>query len=113
MTFNPSPTKSEIDHLNKLIAQKQFGEALGFLEAMRDRLGIEQRKWLDERISEIKRTLNYNRYVDDYNRAVDFYNQRRFDDAIAVLEKLLATLPEGRESESARSLLNDALKTLN
>ncbi|MBD3856942.1 MAG: hypothetical protein IFK92_10570 [Acidobacteria bacterium] len=80
---------------------------------MRDRLGIEQRKWLDERISEIKRTLNYNRYVDEYNRAVDFYNQHRFDDAIAVLEKLLATLPEGRESESARSLLNDALKTLN
>ena len=113
MTFNPSPTKSEIDHLNELIAQKQFGEALGFLEAMRDRLGIEQRKWLDERISEIKRTLNYNRYVDEYNRAVDFYNQHRFDDAIAVLEKLLATLPEGRESESARSLLNDALKTLN
>ena len=113
MTFNPSPTKSEIDHLNKLIAQKHFGEALGFLESMRDRLGIEQRKWLDERISEIKRTLDYNRYVDEYNRAVDFYNQRRFDDVIAVLEKLLATLPEGRESESARSLLNDALKALN
>lgn len=110
MTFNPSPTTREIDHLNHLIASKKWQTALEFLEAMRGRLGPEQMEWLDDRIVEIQRTLDYNRYVDEYNRAVDFYNERRYEDAIQVLRTLIPTLPEGREAESAKALLKDALE---
>jgi uncharacterized protein YicC (UPF0701 family) len=111
-TFDPSPTSSEIENFNQLIAVKDFEGALEFLEAMRSRLGAEQQKWLDKRIAEIQRTLNYNRYVDEYNRAVEFYNSREFRQAVQILEELLATLPEGRESDSVKALLHDALEAL-
>jgi tetratricopeptide (TPR) repeat protein len=111
-TFNPSPTAQEIDHFNRLVATKEFEEALDFLEAMRERLGPEQKEWLDERVAEIRRTLQYNRYVDEYNRAVDFYNSRKFRESVQILEDLLATLPDGREAESVKSLLNDAREAL-
>lgn len=113
MAFNPSPTAQEIDHFNRLIARKDFEAALIFLETMRERLGIEQREWLDDRIREIERTLSYNRFVDEYNRAVDLYNRRRYEDAVKVLDGLISTLPEGRELESAKALRDDALKALN
>ena len=111
-TLNPSPTRSEIETFNQLIAEKNFEAALEFLEAMRGGLGAEQQAWLDERIDEIQRTLNYNRYVDEYNRAVDSYNSREFAEAVRILEELLATLPEGREAESAKALLDDALEAV-
>lgn len=112
MSFNPSPTKSEIEHLNELIVKKNFEGALEYLEAMRLRVGIEQREWLDGRIREIQRTVDYNRYVDQYNRAVDFYNNQQYEDVVRVLETLLATLNEGRESDSVKALLHDALRAL-
>jgi len=112
MTFNPSPTKQEIDHLNKLIVEKDFENALEYLEAMRLRVGIEQREWLDHRIRELRLAVDYNRYVDQYNRAVDFFNKRQYEDVVRVLEKLLPTLPKGRESDSVKALLDDALKAL-
>ena len=109
-TFNPSPTAQEIDHLNHLIASKEWEVAVDFLESMRARVGIEQEEWLDERIGELRRAMNYNRFVDEYNRAVEFYNLRRYPEAVSVLEGLIKTLPEGRESESAKALLEDALR---
>jgi len=112
MTFNPSPTKQEIDRLNKLIVEKDFENALEYLEAMRLRVGIEQQEWLDDRIREIRRAVDYNRYVDQYNRAVDFYNKQRYEEVVRVLEVLLTTLTEGRESDSVKALLDDALKAL-
>jgi len=112
MTFNPSPTKQEIDHLNKLIVEKEFEAALEFLEAMRLRVGVEQQEWLADRIRDIRRTVDYNSFVDKYNRAVDFYNKRQYEDAVRVLEALLATLTEDRESDSVKALLDDALKAL-
>ena len=113
MSFNPSPTKSEIEHLNELIVKKNFEGALEYLEAMRLRVGIEQREWLDGRIREIQRTVDYNRYVDQYNRAVDFYNNQQYEDVVRVLETLLAKmLNEGRESDSVKALLHDALRAL-
>jgi len=112
VTFNPSPTKSEIDHLNQLIVAKDFQGAIDFLEAMREGIGIEQKKWLDDRITEIRRTLDYNRYVDEYNRAVEAYNSHQFGQAVKILQELLAILPEGRQSESVKALLNDALEAL-
>jgi len=112
MTFNPSPTKSEIDQLNKLIATKDFETAIDFLEAMRDRVGTDQQEWLNDRIREIRRTLDYNLFLDQYNRAVDFYNKRQYEDAVQVLEVLISTLPKGRESESVKALLDDALEAL-
>ena len=76
---------------------------------MRDRVGPGQQKWVDDRISEIQRAIDYGRFVDEYNRAVDFYNRQQFAEAAEVLEQLLETLPEGRESDDARALLNDTL----
>ena len=108
-TFSPSPTASEIEELNQLIVSREFNAALEYLEAMRNRVGNERQEWLDNRIRQIRRTVDYNRYVEEYNRAIDYFNQKHFDEAVKVLEALLATLPEGRESESARALLNDAL----
>lgn len=112
MTFNPSPTKSEIDHLNQLIAEKDWESALEYLKAMRPMVGIEQQEWLDGRIREIRRAVDYNRYVDQYNHAVDFYNKRQYEDVVRVLEALLETLSDGRESESVKALLHDALEAL-
>lgn len=105
----PSPTAAEIEHYNQLIARREFGAALEFLEEMRDRVGTTQRGWLEDRIREIRVTVDYNRFVDGYNEAVDFYNQKRFEEAIRVLEDLLATLPDGNEADSARALLEDAV----
>ena len=75
---------------------------------MRKRVSPESREWLENRIREVRRTLDYNRYVDDYNRAVDLYNRKKYGEAIRVLESLLEGLPEGREAESVRALLDDA-----
>jgi TolA-binding protein len=76
---------------------------------MRDRVGAERREWLEDRIAEVRRTLDYNRFVDGYNRAVELYNDRRYDDAINLLEELLESLPEGNEADSAQALLDDAV----
>lgn len=108
-TINSSPTPEEIAHYNHLIAAKDYDGALEFLNSMRDSVGPAQREWIDDRVREIERVVNYGRFVDDYNRAVDLYNQQSFDEAVKVLQRLLETLPEGRESDDARALLNDAL----
>jgi tetratricopeptide (TPR) repeat protein len=113
MAVEPSPTASEITHYNQLIARREFGAALEFLEGMRNRVGIAQRQWLEDRIREIRVTIDYNRFVDDYNEAVELYNQKQYEETIRVLEKLLATLPEeGGEAEAARALLDDAVAAL-
>ncbi len=106
-TFSPSPTAAEIDELNRLIVAREFTAAIDFLEEMRTRVGSEQLEWLDGRIREIRRTLDYNRFVDEYNRAIDAYNQRRYDETMDILEALIATLGEGRELDSAQALLED------
>ncbi|MCG6948679.1 MAG: DUF1570 domain-containing protein [Acidobacteria bacterium] len=106
-TFSPSPTAAEIDELNRLIVAREFTAAIDFLEEMRTRVGGEQQEWLDGRIREIRRTLDYNRFVDEYNRAIDAYNQRRYGETVDILEALIATLGEGRELDSAQALLED------
>lgn len=108
-TIRFSPTPDEIALYNQLIAGKDYGGALEFLRTMRDRVGPDQRDWVDDRIREIQRVIDHGRFVDEYNRAVDFYNRQQFAEAVDVLEKLLETLPEGRESADARALLEDAL----
>jgi tetratricopeptide (TPR) repeat protein len=110
--FNPSPTPEEIAHLNRLIATNEFESALEFLEDMRGRVDARQQAWFDGRMREIRRVVDYNRYVDEYNRAVDLYNQQQYGEAVEVLDQLLAILPEGRESDSARALLADVLEAM-
>ncbi len=107
-SVTPSPTASEIDHYNHLVAARDFEAALAYLEGMRSRVSAESRQWLEDRIREVRRTVDYNRYVDEYNRAVDHYNRKEYGEAVRVLEALLDVLPEGREAESAQALLDDA-----
>jgi tetratricopeptide (TPR) repeat protein len=111
-SVSPSPTPEEIDEFNRLIAAREFDRALQYLEGIRSGLGEAQQRWLDDRIAEIQRTIDYNRFVDAYNRAVDFYNQRRYDQAAKVLEEFLATEPENGEARAARALLDDALSAM-
>jgi tetratricopeptide (TPR) repeat protein len=105
---SPSPTPGEIGEFNRLIAARQFDEAVQYLESLRSRLGEAQQRWLDDRVAEVQRTIDYNRFVDAYNEAVDYYNQRRYDQAVEVLEEYLATGPENGKARAARSLLDDA-----
>jgi hypothetical protein len=79
---------------------------------MRGRVGAQQQAWLDGRVREIRRVVDYNRFVDEYNRAVDLYNQQLYGEAVEVLKQLLKILPEGRESNSARALLADAVEAM-
>lgn len=111
-SFNPSPTPEEIEEFNSLVAQKDFEGALEYLESLRARLGEAQQRWLDDRIDEVQRTIDYNRFVDAYNQAVEHYNQRQYRQAITVLEELLTTLPDGPEAQSARALLDDAMEAM-
>jgi tetratricopeptide (TPR) repeat protein len=105
----PSPTSAEIERYNRLIASREFEAALSFLEDMQGRVGDAERQWLNDRIGEIRASITYNRFVDEYNTAVDLYNQKRYNEAIRVLETLLETLPDGSEAASARELLDDAM----
>jgi tetratricopeptide (TPR) repeat protein len=105
---NSSPTPGEIEQFNAFVRVGDLESALQFLQEMRDRTDDARRRWLDGKIREIQHTLSYNNFVDAYNQAIDLYNSDRFDEAVAVLEALLATLDEGPEADSARVLLEDA-----
>jgi tetratricopeptide (TPR) repeat protein len=109
LAVDPSPTPEEVAQLNQLIAAKDYEGAIEFLESMRAGAGSMHRGWFDDRIREIQRVIDHGRFVDEYNRAVDRYNQKRFREAVEILESLLKTLPEGRDAQDARALLDDAL----
>jgi len=103
-----SPTDEEIEELNRLLASQDLASALEYLGGIRERTSGSQRFWVDNKIDEIERNLEYNRYVDGYNHAVDLFNQEDYTGVIELLEGLLATLPEGPKTRSVRSLLDDA-----
>ena len=103
-----SPTDEEIEELNRLLASNDLEGALDFLVGIRGNSAGAQLRWLDRKIEELERNVEYNRYVESYNQAVDLINQGNYADAIELLEELLTTLPEGPKARSIRVLLDDA-----
>jgi tetratricopeptide (TPR) repeat protein len=103
-----SPTSEEIDRLNRMLAAGDLESAVHYLGQIRDRSTGAQTRWIDGKIRELQSTLAYNRYVDTYNAAVDLYNRKEFARVITMLESLLATLPEGPQAASVRTLMDDA-----
>ncbi len=107
-----SPTPEEISKLNQLLAARELDAAHSYLLELCTRSAGGQKRWLEDKIREIERTRNYNRYVDGYNTAVDLYNEGDFRGAIDVLEKLLTVVTSGYQADSARALLADARAAL-
>jgi len=103
-----SPTDEEIEELNRLLESNDLEGALAFLRPIRERSSGAQQRWLDQKIGELERNVQYNRYVDSHNRAVDLLNRGDYAGAIELLEGLLSTLPEGPKARSVRLLLDDA-----
>ena len=103
-----SPTDAEIARLNELLGSGSFKAAVGWLRELHERSPESRRPWIDSKIRELEATLEYNRYVDGYNQAVELYNDGKFEQAAEVLEQLIASLPDGPQTESARVLLEDA-----
>jgi tetratricopeptide (TPR) repeat protein len=108
ITILTDPTDEEIDRLNVFLGNGDFDGALHLLEDMRDGSSGVRQGWIDRKIAEIQRAIDYNHFVDSYNRAVELYNRREFAEAIRVLEELLAELPEGPDAVAVRSLLEEA-----
>ncbi len=107
-----SPTPDEVERLNRLLAAGDLDGATLFLKEIRGRSAGRQTRWIDGKIRDLEWTLDYNHYVETYNQAVDLYNQKDFDGVIAVLDPLLATLPEGPQAASVKALIDDARAAL-
>jgi len=107
-----SPTREEIDQLNRLLAAGEISRARDFLVAIRERSSGPQEQWIDGKIRELQLTLDYNHSVEVYNAAVDFYNRQEYDTVVAMLDEYLAINPDGPQSASVRSLRNDAQRRI-
>jgi tetratricopeptide (TPR) repeat protein len=105
-------TVADVDRFNALLTDRDWFGALAHLRSLQPGLKGESRQWVDAKIHEIEAMIGYNHFVERYNVAVDLYNDERYDEAAALLEKLLPSLPEGAQREHARELLEDTRKAL-
>jgi tetratricopeptide (TPR) repeat protein len=105
-------TVDDVDRLNTLLTARDWHGALAHLRSLQDGLEGESRQWVDAKIDEIEAVIGYNHFVEQYNLAVDLFNKEQFDEAAALLERLLASLPEGAQREHARELLEDTRQAL-
>jgi tetratricopeptide (TPR) repeat protein len=103
-----SPTPEEIERFNTLLAARDLEGAARFLRKIRDSSTGSQTRWIDGKIEELQRALDYNLYVDGYNEAVDLFNEEKYSAAIEVLDELLRALPAGPQAQSAKALRNEA-----
>ncbi|HBL28300.1 MAG TPA: hypothetical protein DD490_15805, partial [Acidobacteria bacterium] len=69
----------------------------------------ERREALQKRLDEIREAVDYNGFAGRYNRAVDFLNAGRDDEAIRLLEELVATTKNPGQAAQARELLDRVL----
>jgi len=111
----PLPTEAspgEIDRLNQLIATDRLDEAVALLHDLNQRVGGQDRDWIDAKIEEIERAIAQNRFAASYNRAVNLFNGGAYAAAIVTLEDLLETDLDALQTEAARALLADAESAL-
>jgi len=107
-----SPTREEIEDLNRLLASNDLDGALEYLKGLQEHTHPSGELWLGSKIREIERSIHHSHYVDTYNRAVDMYNDQDYAGAVRVLEELLATLPEGPEADSTATMLDDSRRAM-
>lgn len=107
-----SPTREEIEQLNRMLASGDLPGAITFLEGIADQSSGPGQRWLDAKILELQRTLDYNAYVETYNTAVELYNRQEFDRVLNILDRFLATQPEGPQAASVSALMDDARAAL-
>jgi len=90
----------------ELIDQDKAEEAIPFLERVRTKTARpERRAAVTRRLSEIRRTLNFNAFVQRYNQAVELANRGNVQGAVALLEPLLTTTEDLAQVERARALI--------
>jgi tetratricopeptide (TPR) repeat protein len=90
----------------ELIDQDKVEEAIPFLERVRTKTARpERRAAMTRRLGEIRRTLNFNAFVQRYNQAVELANRGNVQGAVALLEPLLTTTEDLTQVERARSLI--------
>jgi tetratricopeptide (TPR) repeat protein len=90
----------------ELLGQQKLLEAIPLLEAVLAKTRDPGRKAATEvRLEEVRRALDYNRFVEQYNQAVNLANQGNTKGAIAILEPLIETVKDPNQAEQGRALL--------
>jgi tetratricopeptide (TPR) repeat protein len=90
----------------ELIDRDKAEEAIPLLEGVRTKTARpERRAAVTRRLGEIRRTLNFNAFVQRYNQAVELANQGNVQGAVALLEPLLTTTEDATQVERARVLI--------
>jgi tetratricopeptide (TPR) repeat protein len=90
----------------ELIDQDKIEEAIPVLEGVRTKTARpERRAAVTRRLGEIRRTLNFNAFVQRYNQALGLANQGDIQGAVALLEPLLTTTEDLTQVERARALI--------
>jgi tetratricopeptide (TPR) repeat protein len=113
-TSGPGPkttsgvSRSDLDHLNQLLANGDLENALRHLEALEEIANITEHGWISRKKSEVQLILDHNLFVEVYNRAVAQYNSGDYKSAVRTIERLLSTYPNDPEAGDARRLLEDA-----
>ncbi len=90
------------------LEQGRVDDSLRLLRRVRSRTADrELRSDLDAQIARIERIRKTNELIDAYNRAVDLVTRRRFEEAAAILRRVLAETDDDRLRRSASTLLSD------
>jgi tetratricopeptide (TPR) repeat protein len=87
-----------------LIQQKKLDEAAVVLEALKRRAPADLSRPLADRLAEIKRVTDLNRFAARYNEAVALLQQKKTDEAYAILTDLAANTPDPQRAATAREL---------
>jgi tetratricopeptide (TPR) repeat protein len=96
----------DLRQAEELLGDQKLEEALPILEQVRAKTSRDWRRTeVTRRIDEVRKTLNFNHFVDAYNRALELANQGDVKGAIALLEPLVSTTQDSFQVEQARTLL--------
>jgi tetratricopeptide (TPR) repeat protein len=88
----------------RLIGQKKPEEAIQILESLQRRAPAPLSQQLAERIAQIRRVGEQNRFAARYNEAVALLEQKKMEEAHAILVDLAAHTSDTLQAESARDL---------
>lgn len=103
----------EIDHANALIKQQRLNDAAAVLRALIDKTDDEDAKdSLARQAKDIEYLAGVNAQIAAYNDAVSLFNHHRLKEAVAALDKLLATATDPKVISDSQRLREEALKHL-